>query len=74
MEKLEIVTGDIEEEVFRIFDNYLFNLEANKRVRILEGNLSLVEGADNLSETDKKVALGLRRAAAAHFPLRRFGN
>ena len=70
MRELEIVSGDIEEEAFRILDDYLFDVESGKRVRALQSHLNLVESLDNLGRVDRQITSGLNRAVEAYFPLR----
>lgn len=71
--KLEIIEGNIEEEVFRTMDNYLFDAERAERVEFLKAHLSLVEGHD-LNDVNSRVTSGIRRAVESYFPLRRFSN
>jgi hypothetical protein len=70
MKKLQIVSREVEEEVFRIFDDYLFDVYGVERAVYLQNQLSSVEGSD-LSELDQQITNGLNRAVAAYFPLRR---
>ena len=75
MEKLEIIKGDIEEQAFVAFDDYLFNLNSNDRINNLNQHLSLAEiSGYELSEIDGLIASGIKRAVDAHFPLRRSSN
>jgi hypothetical protein len=67
MRKLEILNGDVEEEVLRIFDDYLFDIDAAERITYLEERLSLVEDLD-LSELDQQITRGLSRAVQIYFP------
>lgn len=71
--KLEIIEGNIEEEVFRTMDNYLFDAQGAERVEFLKAHLSLVEGHD-LNDVNSWVTSGIRRAVESYFPLRRFSN
>ena len=75
MEKLEIIKGNIEEQVFVAFDDYLFSLNLDDRLNNLNRYLSLAESCGReLSETDALIASGIKRAVDAHFPLRRSSN
>ena len=75
MEKLEIIKGNIEEQVFVAFDDYLFSLNLDDRLNNLNRHLSLAESCGReLSETDALIASGIKRAVDAHFPLRRSSN
>ena len=75
IDKIEIIQGYIEEESFQIFDDYLFNLNSDDRINNLNRYLSLAESCGGeLSETDRLIASGIKRAVDAHFPLRRSSN
>ena len=68
---IDIISGNIEEEVFRIFDDYLFDLEGEDRAADLDRYLSLVENLDQTSVLDQQINSGVKRAVAAYFPPRR---
>jgi hypothetical protein len=75
MEKLEIIKGDIEEQAFVAFDDYLFNLNSDDRLNNLNQHLSLAHRCGReISETDGLIASGIKRAVDAYFPLRRSSN